>query len=312
MNLAQTIEAAAVALYRGAQSIIPSRLHAYLASAFNSFLSMLTDRQFIYVTYFKSFRRFPNLSNPQTFTEKCQWTKVCGNHALMASWTDKVKAKELALDRIGTAYVIPTLFSGPTLPPLAQRTWKPPFVIKANHGSEMNIFVRERRDIDWAAIESKINEFLNFDYANISRERHYSLIKRQVLVEPFISESGTLPLDYKVFVFGGVPDCIQVDTDRETAHKRTFYDVNWNKMALQFNYPDEKRDIPKPRSLDMILRLASILAEPLPVGFVRVDFYEIYGAPYFGEVTFTPEAGLGKFDPREADSLFGRKWSIQR
>lgn len=55
-----------------------------------------------------------------------------------------------------------------------------------------------------------------------------------------------------------------------------------------------------------MITAASVLGKGFD--FVRIDFYEIGGKPYFGEMTFTPEAGLGRFDPPEIDRLLGEMW----
>ena len=39
--------------------------------------------------------------------------------------------------------------------------------------------------------------------------------------------------------------------------------------------------------------------------FVRIDFYNINGKIYFGEITFFPTSGFGGFDPIEWDYKFG-------
>jgi hypothetical protein len=40
---------------------------------------------------------------------------------------------------------------------------------------------------------------------------------------------------------------------------------------------------------------------------MRVDFYQVNGKVYFGEITLTPSAGYGKFTPvhHVVDKLFG-------
>lgn len=44
-----------------------------------------------------------------------------------------------------------------------------------------------------------------------------------------------------------------------------------------------------------MLELASKLSAAHP--FLRTDFYCIDGQVYFGELTFFPESGFGRFDP---------------
>lgn len=43
----------------------------------------------------------------------------------------------------------------------------------------------------------------------------------------------------------------------------------------------------------------------------RIDFYEVNGHIYFGEVTFTSEAGTGIFYPNEWDYKLGEMWEIK-
>ncbi len=49
------------------------------------------------------------------------------------------------------------------------------------------------------------------------------------------------------------------------------------------------------------------LAEQLAAGtdFLRVDFYEINGKIYFGELTFYPGCGFEEFTPDEWDRKIG-------
>ena len=258
-------------------------------------------------SYFSAHGRYPNIRNPKLFTEKIQHRKLFDRDERFSICADKVLVKQYVRERLGGGILIPTLFSGRRLPPREQRTWPLPFVVKANHGSGFNIFVREKTDLDWPAIEAKVDLFLSIDFGAQYNERHYSKIARQVLVEPFLSDGGELPPDYKIFVFGGSPRYIQVDTDREHAHKRTFFDVDWNRQAFRFAYPLDARKISRPASLDSMLAAAAVLGRDFD--FVRVDFYEVGGRPYFGEMTFMPEAGLGKFEPFETDALLGKMWT---
>jgi len=74
-----------------------------------------------------------------------------------------------------------------------------------------------------------------------------------------------------------------------SAHK-VIYDLDWN---LHPEYTREKyqnmRRLPKPESLQYMIDASKVLSEPFP--HVRVDFYEVDGKLYFGELTFTPDGG---------------------
>ncbi len=43
------------------------------------------------------------------------------------------------------------------------------------------------------------------------------------------------------------------------------------------------------------------------ISFVRIDFYEVCGRIYFGEMTFTPESGLMEFEPASVDAELSAK-----
>lgn len=46
--------------------------------------------------------------------------------------------------------------------------------------------------------------------------------------------------------------------------------------------------------------------------FLRVDFYDVIGKVYFGELTFYPASGLGKFTTDDWDEILGGWIKIPR
>jgi len=248
----------------------------------------------------------PNLLFPSKFTEKVQWRKVFVRDKRLPLLADKVLVKDFVKDRIGAEHVIPTLWHGEVLPPRHQRAWPIPFVVKANHGCGFNAFVRSPAECDWDRIEQTTAAWLETKYGEWGGEWMYSVIKRQLLVEPFVGKDSCFPFDYKVWVFNGVAHFVQVDTDRETLHKRAMFDRDWVRLNFQVTHPLSERRIERPVSLDEILKFSEMLASGFD--FVRVDFYEIDGVPKFGEMTFYPEAGYGRFLPNDMDVKVGSLW----
>ena len=266
-------------------------------------------KQRIQFTYLKRIGRFPNLHNPKTFTEKIQARKLFDQNPLFVTCADKVAVKDYVASEVGAkSIIIPSLFIGMRLPPLRERTWPIPFVIKAAHGSGMNIFVESNADLDWPAIENKLSSFLGTDYGDAYGEPFYTKIPRRFLVEPFVGDPGEFPEDYKLYVFRGRTEIIQVNSDRTSAdhYCRTFYDPHWNRLEISIGYPSEPKPIRKPRTLDQMIGAAAILGKPF--AFVRIDFYEVSGKLFFGEMTFTPNAGYLKFEPSEVERQLGAMW----
>jgi len=66
---------------------------------------------------------------------------------------------------------------------------------------------------------------------------------------------------------------------------------------------DRAADVPAPAGLETMLSLAGELGK----GFAcaRIDFYEVDGNVYFGEITFTDADGLSDFAPSRYDRVFG-------
>lgn len=73
---------------------------------------------------------------------------------------------------------------------------------------------------------------------------------------------------------------------------------------MEFTYDNyEKTHVEKPKNLNKMIEFAAKLSEGF--AFVRVDFYEIDGHLYFGEMTFTSSSGMDKFHPEKYDEIIG-------
>lgn len=116
--------------------------------------------------------------------------------------------------------------------------------------------------------------------------------------------------DYKFFCFNGEPKFLYVATGSadEGEEKETFLDLNWNPTSFKReDYPEHAIKPRKPRTFGMMVEFSRILSRDIP--FVRVDFYEIGGSLYFGELTFTPGSGFVHFS-EGADKELGALISL--
>ena len=122
----------------------------------------------------------------------------------------------------------------------------------------------------------------------------------------YIEEAGSDELkDYKIMCFNGKVKCSFVFSERfsEDGLKVTFFDRDWNVMPFERHYPKSKIPIDKPLNYNKMIELAEVLSKDIP--FVRVDFYEVSGKVYFGELTFFPGSGFEEFEPFEWDRTLG-------
>jgi hypothetical protein len=247
-----------------------------------------------------------SLIKPRTFNEKIQRVKFLNRDPRLPRREDKILVKALVKEKLGDEWVTPTLWHGEFLPPLKERTWPVPFVLKANNGCGWNVFVRSQADLNWPIIESAVAKWRRAAFGADMGEWLYGQIKPALLVEPFVGENLKLPIDFKLWTFGGKVKVIEVVTDREDAHKATMFDAAWHRLPFRLGYESDPHEISRPLSLDRMIKAAEILTEDFP--FVRVDFYEIGGQPKFGEMSFYPGSGFDSFDPPEWDAKIGELW----
>lgn len=243
--------------------------------------------------------RWPDLEAPARFTERVQWRKLNDRDPALAGLTDKLRGKELARERLGEGSVIATLWSGSRLPAGAPGAF--PLVVKANHGCNQTIVVRDAADWDRARRETP--GWMTAPYGEWLDEWHYRSARRLLLVEPFVGPADGLPLDYKIYVFGGRAEMVQVHLDRSSDdHRWIQLDRQWRRLST-----DDGRPLPdQPDTLINMLEAAETLAGDQD--FLRVDFYEIDGAMLFGEFCLFPGSGLDPFDPPALDDRLGALW----
>ena len=111
--------------------------------------------------------------------------------------------------------------------------------------------------------------------------------------------------DYKFFSFNGEVKFFKVDFGRFVEHHANYYspDGHLQDFGEKGLEPDPGYAISLPSNLKAMISLAERLSEGIP--FLRVDFYNINGAIYFGEQTFYPASGMGRWTPDEADIKIG-------
>ena len=260
-------------------------------------------RSAVVIAYLWRHGRFPDLVSPRLFTEWVQWRKLADrspNHPVLM---DKLTAKKLAADALGGEWAIPTLWSGAN--PLEMPRFAAEVMVKARHGC--NQFARLPPDAPCAQrrrVTACADGWVAKRYGAHLQEWAYRDLPRGVLVEPFVGESGALPVDYKIYVFGGKATHVQVHLDRAGEHRWVLHDRDWRQLVPGADTP------PPPSSLSAMLAAAETLAAG--EDFLRVDFYEIGRRPLFGEFCLYPGSGLDPFAAPWIDVELGALWRHAR
>lgn len=269
-----------------------------------------TDRKYLQQEFKKRLGYDLDLKKPTTFNQKMQWLKLYDRSPLHTQCADKLAVREIVKQVIGEQYLIPLLGTYSRPKDIDFDNLEYPCVIKTNHNSGEVFLYTNKDDVVEEDITFKLNNSLRNNYYFSSREWQYKNIAPQIVVERMIfGKNKTIPNDFKVYCFNGSPRFIHVDTDRFGAHRRTFFDLNWNRMELKIDR-DSAEKIDKPRQLKLILQLAEKLSQPF--SFSRIDFYETDSAVFFGEITFHPDAGFNKFHDKLWDQKLGDMLTLKK
>ena len=210
-----------------------------------------------------------DLDNPRTFTEKLYWLKIFDATPIKSRLADKYLVRSWIAEKIGDEYLIPLLGAWDDFDDIDFDALPNQFVLKCNHGSEMNIIVRDKKTFDRQRAREKLNARLATDFAARYLELHYTRINRKIIAEKFMV-NGDLPdlIDYKFLCFDGKIVYCQYLTDRSTNLRLNYFDVNWNVTNVERS--DHPEDIPPPKNFELMKTLAAQLSQGF--AFVRVDF----------------------------------------
>lgn len=247
---------------------------------------------------------------PINFNEKIQFRKLYNKDPLYSLCADKYRVRDYVKQKIGEEYLIPLYLVTDKL--LLEQWEKLPnsFVAKANHNSGPVQIIKDKSKANPLKIIRHLNSQLKLDYGVLSMEEYYSDIPRKVIVEKLLIDNKHRELiDYKFFCFSGKVKYCQVIQERSYKETIDFYDTNWQKQeftGLTLGVKKSKNILEKPLNYEKMLQLASKLSKDFD--FVRVDFYNIDGKIYFGELTFCPASGFGKFVPEKWNRIFGEMW----
>jgi hypothetical protein len=272
--------------------------------------SLMLRRLQIQFRYFRKFRRFANLEEPNTFTEKTQFRKLYGNHAVYALLADKYRVREFVTERVGTEVLIPLLGVYDLLTPEVFEALPDQFIIKANHGCKWHQIVQDKSALDIPATIRRFNGLLQRRYGRTSAEFHYGLIEPKIVIEKLLVDRGDSPVDYNIFCFhnaNGFEYGFSATTPRN--ERRAAFDQDWN-MVDGTCTPEEIELIKNPPNWDRMIEIAEALSRGFD--FVRVDLYNLHGQIYFGELTFTPAGGLKPITNPDRAALRNSQWHLDR
>lgn len=273
-----------------------------------------SQEQIIRRRFKRTFGREIDLQHPQTLNEKIQWLKLNERHDYYPICADKYAMKKWGADLLGTEeYNVPVIFHTPNWRDITPETVNQfPCIVKPNHSSHDYIILRSAEDVNWKQLRRRCRFWLKRDYHIESQEWQYKDIPRQIVVEPLLeTKEGKIPNDYKLNYLNGKLEFVYVSYDREGINVRCVFDESWKVIPFYWGNSNQKEyvpcpvAIPKPVSFEKMKEIGSKIAKFFK--YVRVDFYDVDGTLYVGEITLHHGGGFDKFRPDEYDTIYGEK-----
>lgn len=288
------------ALYK----FITNKDYRFLILSAQGFYDNMDDEAYLKRKYKACMGKEIHLDSPQTFNEKLQWLKLHDRKPEYTTMVDKYAVKMYVADIIGEKYIIPTLGVWNHFDEIDFDKLPNQFVLKCTHDSGGIVICKDKNKLDLKSAKKKIEKSLKQNYYWSGREWPYKDVKPRIIAEEYmIDESGYELKDYKFFCFNGEPKMMFIATDRGSDTKFDFYDMEFNHLPFTNGHPNANKQIKKPKNYSTMLALSAKLSFGIP--HVRVDFYNINGKIYFGELTFFHWSGLVPFEPEEWDYKLG-------
>lgn len=268
----------------------------------------LSDSAFLKLKFYACMGKKLDLDDPKTFNEKLQWLKLYDRNPEYTVMVDKYLVRDYIKEKLGEECLIPLLGVWDDPDDIDFDALPDKFVLKCNHNSGKGMYIcKDKSLVNIEEVKAALREGLKQDYFMQSREWPYKNVPRKIIAEQYMEDGKTSELrDYKFWCFNGEPKVVLVCAERFSAGglRENFYDTDWNLLPVQRpTHPNTSFSIEAPQCLSEMISCARELASGKP--FSRIDFYEMNGKMYFGEITFFPASGFEAFKPEEWDERMG-------
>ncbi len=284
----------------------PEKIHNRIFQAAALGKIPFPDKAFIKWQYKVFMGKRLNLKNPKTYNEKLQWLKYYYRIPTHIPLVDKYEVRSYIASLFGEEHLIPCYGVFECWDDIDFEALPNEFVVKCTHDSGSVAICRDKATWDCQRARELIEKGLAHNQFYLSREWPYKHVKPRIIVEALLRDEANEDLkDYKFMCFNGQAKAVYTVSGREAVGGpyETYFDMNWERLPVAHHYEPCPDVIEKPVCFDQMVACANRISEKEP--FVRVDFYEVNGKMYFGEITFFPSGGRFAFNPESFDELFG-------
>lgn len=265
---------------------------------------LMSDEFYIKCKYKKKVKKLPDISNPQTFTEKLQWLKLYWRKDILTQCADKYEVRKFVEDR-GAKEILKELYGVySSVEEINLKGLPNAFVLKITHGCKQMIICENKADIDWRFSARLLKHYLNNNNYYFAREWAYKNIVPRIICEEHLTKDGNKLVEYNFYCYDGVPRLVEVvHRDKPDECCVNMFDIELNLLERKYESRPLNIVIERTEYYEKMLEYARKLSQGFP--FVRVDLFFTNDRIYFGEMTFYPLSGIFRFNPQSFDSFLG-------
>ena len=265
--------------------------------------------------FYETVGYYPNIKNPKSFNEKLHWLKLNYYNPAESVCIDKYSAKIYINKILGEGHTVPLLCVYTDVNDIDFKSLPEKFVIKSvfdGGGLGMRV-VENNNKLDIDKLKYDLNNMMQKWHSLYYRflSRGYKNIEPRLIIEEYLPIREGKAIEYKMFCFNGEMKFCLIECDYFGKHpKRAVYDAKFNEMPFSIGNIKRTTIKQKPATYDKMVEWAEILSKDFL--HVRVDFYDVNGKIYVGEMSFSSASGFGIFHPREWDYKIGEWLDLDR
>lgn len=285
-----------------------ARVKTKLGKVIRFFIPYLPHKIAHSYLFYRSHKYILDWNNPVTYDEKMTWALANLIGEDEAIYADKYAVRDYVA-KMGFEQYLPKVYGVWDNPDNIDFDDLPDqFVLKANHaaGEKFYYICKDKKTINQRKVREKFRIALKSSIWKNQCEYHYKYIKPVVFAEEFLDDGRESRMtDYKIHCFNGKPFCVLVCSNRSSDLKLDYYDLDWNYLDV---VPENLRSgyiADRPKGLNIMIQLAERLSAAFPTA--RIDFYDVDGRVYFGEITLTPAGGNLHYINKKWQKIMGEK-----
>lgn len=285
----------------------PYKILAFFVMNIRLLNRILSDDMYLKIKYRSVFGKKLDLESPKTFNEKLQWLKLYDRRPEYTIMVDKYEAKKYVADKIGEEYIIPTLGVWTHFDDIDFDTLPNQFVLKCTHDSGGIVICRDKGKFDKKSAKKKIETCLKKNFFYVAREWPYKNVKPRIIAEKYmVDKPGCKLMDYKIFGCDCFAKAMSIATNKQIGEEDTkfdFYNSDFKYIPFTNGHPNADHGIKYPESFNKMKEIAENFSKK--TSQFRIEFYNIKGKIYFGELTLLHWRDMLSFEPEEDDYKLG-------